>query len=117
MATTTPFLATLTAQAFSELPDGTHYFLLHGPDGKPQSINLYLSGIGRKVRSAQFDLWPSEWDVKPDRLPVFNKQYEAYWDAHEEQAPKGQFIHIPSGYSTFTMCALKRDIGTWLHCA
>jgi hypothetical protein len=115
--TTTPLLATVTAQAFGALPDGTHYFLLPGPDGKPQSVNLRLWHIRRKVRSAQFDLWPSEWNIRPDRLPEFNKHYGEYWDAREKQIPNGQIIHIPHGQDTFTMCALKEDIGTWLHCA
>jgi hypothetical protein len=70
--------------------------------------------MGGKVCSAQFDLWPSEWNVKPERVPEFNQLYDQYWDAHRNQIPNGG-VSVPSGESTFTMNALREHIGAWLY--
>lgn len=109
-----PMLVDFTAEQFQALPDGTHHFRLQGPDGEIAPVRLYLWDARRKVRSAQFDLWPTPWNIKQGDLVAFNDIYRKYWKQHDTQIPKGG-VSVPSGESTFTLDALKHDIGEWLH--
>jgi len=101
-----------SAEDFARLRDGTHDFGLRGPDGKIMGVHLHLSGARSKVRRAQFDLWSGPWNIKPDSLGPFMERYTKYWDRQERQM-RNQ-MYIPQGKSTFSLSALRTDIGQWL---
>ena len=108
-------ISTIT-QADVPLKDGTHTFSVAGPDGDRQIIRLYAWGGRCRIRSMQFDLWPSEWNLgTTEEIIQFTTDNSEYWERHHNLIPKRSFVCLPhDGGSTLTFSVLREDSERWI---
>jgi hypothetical protein len=99
---------------FAALKDGVYDFCFRNPNGSLSIVRLHLWCGRKKVRSAQLDLWQSNYNLRGGS--EFARENQDYRDAHRRDL-KGQRVMVPSdslSQTTLTFSALKCDMASWL---
>ena len=107
-------LKDVSAEQFGNLQDGGHEFSFQSADGSSHAVRLYLSGKRKKFRLAQFDLWFSDFNVKPAAGEDFHQEILPSIDG-AGTIPPGTVVVLPSGGgSTLTFSIPRGQERIWL---
>ncbi|MGH9593131.1 MAG: hypothetical protein ACRD5L_08565 [Bryobacteraceae bacterium] len=107
-------LKDVPAEQFGSLQDGGYEFSFLPTDGSLQTVRLYLSGKRKKFRFAQFDLWLSDFNVKPAAGEKFREEILPSIDG-AGKIPPGTVVVLPSGGgSTLTFSIPRGQERIWL---
>lgn len=113
MLQTLPMLKDFTAARFQDLTDGLHEFSIVGLNGSLQCFQLRLHGNRKRIRQAQFDLWLSDWNMRPEAAERFG---EELWPSLSAVLPKEVWGYgtLPLGESTMMFLMPRAQQGVWL---
>ena len=107
-------LTGMSAGQFGKLADGGYQFSVIDPGGEHRQVRLYLSGRRKKFRLAQFDLWFSDFNLRPIAGERFCSEIHPVIDS-AGSVPPGTIVILPSGGgSTLTFSIPRGQDGFWL---